>query len=186
MYVEPRPIHITTLGAYHNSSNRVAENSDIKLRNLKFHLRIRLAWQLVCVLRFRSLYGTFLPMLAGKHPRYLRCFSTLVSCWYDIRIGNSCTQQVSGTEMPKPKEGFFFVACICLRAIHATYGTFFWAYLYVYRGRGGSVISARFILARTTTDKSNGRSGRRGQKKEEEEELGEACFILRASSMMHK
>ena len=41
---------------------------------------IRLAWQSVCVSLCRSLYGTFLPMLAGKHPRYLGCFSTLVSC----------------------------------------------------------------------------------------------------------
>ena len=62
--------------------------------------------------------------------------------------------------------------------------------MHVYRGRGVSVISARFILARTTADKSNGRSvsgpkGRRGEEKGREEE-GRACFILRASSMMHK
>ena len=146
MSVEPRPIHITTLWAYHSSSNGVAENSDIKLRKL-----------------------------------ILKC-----QLW-NLTYDNSCTQQVSGTEMPKPKKMFFsLVAWIRLRAIHATYGKLFWLSLYVYRGRGGSVISARFILARTTTDKSNGRSGRRGQKKEEEEELGEACFILRASSMMHK
>ena len=63
------------------------------------------------------------------------------------------------------EEVFFLVAWIRLRAIHATYGKLFWLSLYVYRGRGGSVISARFILARTTTDKSNGRSGRRGKRR---------------------